>query len=163
MIGENDEVLERITPSAPRRYMAVGCLGLLGIMLLVIAASRPPSDFVWLIFLVVLGAGSIWLSWSIWTSSATTLELTRHELREQGGRLLARIEEVKNVDRGFFAFKPAAGFRLSLTTKMPNAYAPGLWWRRGRMVMIGGVTSSGQSKSVADLIAVLVAQQRGEM
>jgi hypothetical protein len=91
------------------------------------------------------------------------LELTREELREEGGRVLARIDEITTVDRGFFAFKPAAGFRLSLAERRPTVYAPGLWWRRGRMVMVGGVTSGAQSKAVADLISIRIAQKRGEL
>lgn len=158
-----DEVLERITPSTPRRVMATGSLGLLGAMLIWLAATQPPADLAFLSLLIVVGAGSLWLSWTLWRASGVVLELTREEFREEGGRLLARIENIAKVDRGFFAFKPAAGFRLSLTDPMPNAYAPGLWWRRRRMLMVGGVTSRAQTKAVADLISIRLAQKRGEL
>lgn len=160
---DSDEILERITPKGPRRVFATGSLGLLGLLLVWVAASHPPADFGFTLLLLVIGAGSLWLSWALWQASSVTLELTREELREQGGRLIARIDNIEKVDRGFFAFKPAAGFRLSLRDRMPNAYAPGLWWRRGRMVMVGGVTSNAQSKAVADLISVRIAQKRGEL
>lgn len=160
---ENNEVIERITPNGPRRVMATGSLGMLGMLLVVVAASNPPSDISWTVFLVVVGAGSLWLSWKLWTVSGVTLELTRNELREETGRVLALIDNVKSVDRGFFAFKPAAGFRLSLKERGPTVYAPGLWWRRGRMLMVGGVTSGAQSKSVADLISLLLAERRGDI
>ena len=158
----SDDVLERITPNGPRRVFATGSLGILGVLLVWIAASHPPTDFGFTALLLVIG-GSIWLAWALWQASGAVLELTREELREAGGRLIARIDNIEKVDRGFFAFKPAAGFRLALRERMPNAYAPGLWWRRGRMVMVGGVTSNAQSKAVADLISVRIAQKRGEL
>ena len=160
---DSDEVIERITPSAPRRVMATAALGILGSMMLLVAASNPPTDIAWRLFLVAVGAGSLWLSWKLWLVTGVVLELTRDELREAGGRLVARLDNIRSVDRGFFAFKPAAGFRLSLIEKGPTIYAPGLWWRRGRMVMVGGVTSRGQTKSVADLIVVIMAQRSGAM
>lgn len=160
---DNDEVLERITPSAARRTIATGSLGMLGVLLLWLVLNNPPVDIGFLLLQLAIGAGSLWLSWTLWQASGVILELTREELREQGGRLIARIDNIDKVDRGFFAFKPAAGFRLALNERMPSVYAPGLWWRRGRMVMIGGVTSGVQSKAVADLISILIAQRRGEL
>ncbi len=160
---DNTEVLERITPNLPRRVIAAGSLGALGALLVLIAATHPPSDIGFSIFLIAVGLCSLWLAVTLWRASSRVLELTREELREEGGRVIARLENVSKVDRGFFAFKPAAGFRLALKEKMPAAYAPGLWWRRGRMVMVGGVTSGTQSKAVADLISVRLAQKRGEL
>jgi len=162
-MSDRDEVIERITPSGPRRVMATAALGVLGSMMLLVAASNPPTDIGWRLFLIAVGGGSLWLSWTLWRVTGVVLELTREELREAGGRVLARLDNIRSVDRGFFAFKPAAGFRLSLIEKGPAVYAPGLWWRRGRMLMVGGVTSRAQTKSVADLISMLMAQQRGDM
>ena len=100
---------------------------------------------------------------ALWRATGVALDLTREALRETGGRVLTPIDNIARVDRGFFAFKPAAGFRLTLTDPMPAAYAPGLWWRRRRMVMVGGVTSRAQTKAVADLISIRLAQKRGEL
>ncbi|MGI3183682.1 hypothetical protein [Nioella aestuarii] len=160
---DTNEVLERITPNGPRRVFATGSLGILGALLIWIAANHPPSDLGFVALLLIIGAGSIWLSRTLWQASSVVLELTREELREKGGRLIARIDNIEKVDRGFFAFKPAAGFRLALKERMSSVYAPGLWWRRGRTVMIGGVTSRAQSKAVADLISIRIAQKRGEL
>lgn len=162
-MSDRDEVIERITPSAPRRVLATAALGVLGAMLIVVAASNPPTDIAWRLFLIAVGAGSLWLSWRLWRATGVVLELTREELREAGGRVLTRIDNIASVDRGFFAFKPAAGFRLSLIERGPTVYAPGLWWRRGRMVMVGGVTARAQTKSVADLIVMIMAQRSGAM
>ena len=156
-----DEVLARITPQPARRIAAVGMIGLLGLILIAVAAARPPAAFGWMLFLVFLGAGCLWLAWSIWQSSGRTLELTRTALREAGpdGRVLCRIDDLERVDRGLFAFKPAGGFLARLKTPGGAVYAPGLWWRLGRTLAVGGVTARAQGKEVADLMTVLLVER----
>ncbi len=155
-----DEVIGVITPHQGRRIFGAGTIGLLGIILLSVAVRFPPADLAWLIFLIVMGAGSMTLAWKLWEATATPIELTRTELREVGGRVICRIENVESVDRGFFAFKPSNGFLVRLYQPAGQAvYAPGLWWRAGRRVMVGGVTSGSQAKSVADLITILLVER----
>lgn len=155
-----DEVIERITPQPVRRGLATGFVGVLGMLLLYLAVTFPPVDWYFLALLVGMGAGALYLSYQMWEATAETLELTPRELREANGRVLCQIENVAGVDRGFFAFKPASGFIIRLKAPMtPGVYAPGLWWRFGRTLMVGGATAGRESKSVADLIKVLVSQQ----
>ncbi len=154
-----NEVLAEITPKGPRRFAAVGLAGSLGVLLLVIAATRPPADLEWLAFLVVFGLGCLWLAWSVWHASARVIELTRVELREAGGRVLCAIDNVERVDRGVFAFKPAGGFLVKLKDPVGRVYAPGLWWRVGRTLAVGGVTARSQAKDVADVMTVLLVKR----
>lgn len=162
---KENEVIGFIAPRPARRITGVAVYGLLGMILIYIAAAFPPAHPGWLIFLLGMGAGCMYLSWRMWEVSGQVLELTRTELREQGGRVLFTIAEVASVDRGFFAFKPANGFliRLKERNTRPRVYAPGLWWRSGKTVMVGGVTSGRQAKSVADLITVLLLERDNNM
>ncbi len=166
LLDLNDgEVLATIDPRPARRGFATGVVGLLGMMLIYLAGTHPPEDPLWLVFLILMGGGSLYLSWLLWQATGRQLELTRTELREAGGRVLFSIDEVKSVDRGFFAFKPSNGFlvRLTAPTTRGRVYAPGLWWRAGRTVMVGGVTSGAQAKSVSDLINVIMIDRAGNL
>jgi hypothetical protein len=156
-----DTVIATVEPGGARRVFATAVVGFLGTLLIYIAATHPPVDLIWLLFLIVMGVGSLFLSWRLWEATSRTLELTGAELREAGGRVLFALDEVASVDRGFFAFKPSNGFlvRLKTRTSRGGAYAPGLWWRLGRTVMVGGATSGGQAKSIADLIKVMLAER----
>ncbi|NBB81601.1 MAG: hypothetical protein GVY36_19530, partial [Verrucomicrobia bacterium] len=87
------------------------------------------------------------------------LELTREELRSTDGTVIARVEEIEHLDRGFFAFKPSNGFLMRLSTKKKARWEPGLWWCLGRRVGIGGVTPGSQSKAMAEIIAALMHQR----
>jgi hypothetical protein len=158
-----NEVLATITPKPARRWFAVGATGLLGTMLIYIAASTPPVDLAWLVFLVVMGATSLYWSWRVWTATATSLELTRTELRERDGRQLCLVEDIDRVDGGVFAFKPAAGFLIHLKAPSTRVYAPGLWWRAGRRIAVGGVTGRAEGKAVSELINVMLADRDGEL
>jgi hypothetical protein len=120
-----NEVLARITPKPARRIFATGVTGLLGLILIYIAATFPPADLIWLAFLIALGLLCILWAWRLWEASAVVLELTRVEMREEGGRQLFRVEDVDRVDNSAFAFKPAAGFLVHLKTRQPRVYAPG--------------------------------------
>jgi hypothetical protein len=156
---KQDEVIGVITPHQGRRILGAGLIGVLGVILLSVAVRFPPVDIPWLIFLIVLGIGCIVLSWKLWEATATTIELTRLELREAGGRIICTLDNIESVDRGFFAYKPSNGFLVRLHAPVGRVYAPGLWWRAGRRVMVGGVTSGSQAKSVADLITILLVER----
>ena len=80
-----NEVLATIDPHPVRRVFTTGVVGLLGFMLIYIAAATPPADIGWLAFLVILGLGSLYLSWRVWGATAVALELTRSALREVTG------------------------------------------------------------------------------
>jgi len=155
------EIIGYIDPKPARRVTAVAGVGLLGSILIYVAATHPPQDFLWLLFLVVLGGACMYGSWRMWVVTGVRLELTQTELREQDGRVLFTIDEVARVDRGFFAFKPANGFLIKLKerTTRGRVYAPGLWWRAGKTLMVGGVVSGQQAKAVADLIKVLLLER----
>ena len=56
------------------------------------------------------------------------------------------------MDRGAFAFKPSNGFMLKLSRKGPFAWEPGIWWRIGRRVGVGGVTPGTPAKVMAEMI-----------
>ncbi|MEM6467663.1 MAG: hypothetical protein AAF679_14350 [Pseudomonadota bacterium] len=157
-----DEVIAVIEPAGVRRVFATFVVGFLGTLLIYIAATHPPQELMWLAFLVLMGLGATWLAWLLWDATSRTLELTREAVREaDGGRVLFTIDEIQTVDRGFFAFKPASGFLVRLKDGHAHgrAFAPGLWWRVGRTVMVGGTTPSGQAKAMADLIKVILAQR----
>lgn len=162
-----NEVLATIDPHPVRRVFTTTVVGLLGALLLYVAAATPPVDPGWMAFLVVLGAGLMVLAVRVWRATAVTLELTRTELREAGagGRVLFAIDEVDSVDRSVFAFKPAGGFlvRLKAPTTRGRVYAPALWWRARARVAVGGATEGAQAKPVADLIRILIAQEQGDL
>ncbi|WP_037254535.1 hypothetical protein [Roseobacter sp. SK209-2-6] len=158
----SEEVLAKIEASGVRRVMGVGMLGCIGLVLIYIAMSTPPSVG-WLAFLLIVGFAALWLSWRMWQATAFHIELTETELRSSDGSLIAEVAEIEALDRGFFAFKPSNGFLIRLSSRGPRAWFPGLWWRAGRRIGIGGVTPGSQSKAMSEILAAMIAQRTGKL
>ena len=151
-----DDVIAVLAASGPRRAFSCGVLGVLGVMLIWLA-SLTAAATLWAITLFFAGLGTLWLAWWQYRVTEISLELTDGELRTETGLVLAQISEVVSVERGAFAFKPSQGFLLRTKTAKPRAWAPGLYWRLGRSVGIGGVTSAGQGKFMAEALQQMIA------
>ncbi|WP_299928999.1 hypothetical protein [uncultured Pelagimonas sp.] len=152
----SDTELARIKASASRRVIGAGAMIGLGALMLYLAFAAPPENPLWLIFLIGCGLFALWVSQMLWQATAREIILTEDELIDSEGDVLARIDQIAKVDRGAFAMKPSNGFIIFLKEPMPRAWHPGLWWRLGKRVAIGGVTSGAETKPVADIITMRI-------
>jgi hypothetical protein len=156
-----ETILAELRPSPPRRIIGVAMLGGLGVILLWFGLRFPTDPILWSVFLVAFGGLSIWLSWRMWEASARGLVLTREELRDTSGRRLVALADVRGIDRGVFAVKPAGGFTIVTANAEARAWEPGLWWRLGRRIGIGGVTHRHEGRYMAEvLVEIIEARKR---
>lgn len=145
------KVVLTVKASAGRRWMAVFSLGALGGLILWIAFGGSAN--IALQIILVLAAGvALWGASQLYTATAAELILTREGLWTSDGVELATVGNIDKVDRGAFAFKPSNGFLVRLKTPGPTGWAPGLWWRHGTFVGVGGVTPPGQTRAMAELL-----------
>ena len=154
------EVLATLTPRPARRWVAVIIQGALGVLLIWLGVVMPEGPVVLRLLLAGLGALALVGAVRMYHATADRIELTRETLSDSQGRVLAQIADITGIDRGAFAFKPSNGFLLHLSTRAPRAWIPGLWWRVGRFVGVGGVTSANEAKAMAEIIAMLVAERK---
>lgn len=113
--------------------------------------------------LILISAAGVFLGLRFWKSSATRLELTPTELRESGGRRLVLVDDIVAVDRGVFGvIKPTNGFVLVTRGKMAAAALPGIWWRLGNRIGVGGLTGAGEGKAMAELLEEIVKRREGK-
>ncbi|MCV3272600.1 hypothetical protein [Roseobacter sinensis] len=152
------EVLATVQASLGRRILGIGLLGVLGVLVIYVAFMTPPS-LGWQAFLIGLGVTALLVADAMRRSTSHVLELTRSELRERGGRVIAEVDTITGIDRGAFAFKPSNGFLLRLDAPGTRQWRPGLWWRVGRRVGVGGMTPGRQTKYMAEIIAVMLAER----
>jgi hypothetical protein len=150
---DHDGAHATVHASQGRRYFACGVIYALGGLLIYTALAHPPAAF-WLVFLLVFGGAMLWLGEKLRRATKIGIVLTETDLRDTEGTVLARMEDVVLVDRGALAMKPANGFTLVLNTRQPRGWAPGMWWRIGKRVGVGGVTSAGPAKYMAEQIAL---------
>ncbi|SDK31671.1 hypothetical protein [Aliiruegeria lutimaris] len=161
----SEEILATISASAPRRILGIAVLCTLGAGLVYLGIVKPPAVLHWQVFLIALGGLTLFLAEKLRRATENSLVLTAEELRESTGRVVVRVEDVVAIERGAFAIKPSNGFLLRLSVSSPdgNHWAPGLWWRVGKRVGVGGITAAGETKSVAEILsALLLARQTGQ-
>lgn len=163
MLFESDEngVYASFGASSVRRIFACGVLFGLGGLLIYVALVRPPEP-AWLVFLLAMGVGSLWIGERLRRATKIDIELTETEVRDSAGRLLAHLDDVVSVERGAFALKPSNGFTLVLRKRAPRAWVPGMWWRLGNRVGVGGTTPAGPAKFMAEQVALRIAMRSGD-
>lgn len=148
----SDPFQPKIAASPPRRWLGVGMLLFLGALLIYVAFATPP-DLAWQVFLLMMGGASLWLGDKMRRATEGWIELKDDALITQSGEVIARIDDIEKVERGMLAFKPSNGFMIKTKTPAARRWEPGLWWRTGRRIGVGGVTPASQSKVMADLIS----------
>ena len=153
-----DEVIVRVAPSAGRRLLALVVLFGLGAMLVWLAVTAR-DGLIGRVVLLALGVGVLIAAERMRRAAGSALILTATELRDSDGRVLALMDEIRHVDRGALAIRPSNGFILLLTEKRGAAWNPGLWWRTGRRVGVGGIAQAGATKFMAEQIALRIADR----
>ena len=149
----SEKVIATLAPTPARRVIAVAAIGGIGAVVLWMAATYPAPSAAILVGLVGLAVLCFAAAAYVWRVSAVRLELTEHELRDTAGRQLFALADVDQIEKGMLAWKPAGGFAVVLKSRKGRIWVPGVWWRLGRRVMIGGATNSGEAKAMADLMA----------
>ncbi|MCV6597695.1 MAG: hypothetical protein OIF40_11525 [Mangrovicoccus sp.] len=158
-MNADDPILLKLSPSPARRFLATAVQGGTGGMLVYVALNAPQSALLWQAMLAILGAVMLFSALKLWQATGQDLELRRSVLCSSDGTVLCQISDVEHVERGAFAFKPSNGFVLRLREAASLRWAPGLWWRYGRRVGVGGVTPGPQGKIMAEVIAELIAEE----
>jgi hypothetical protein len=141
MTDQDDAERSLVLAASPgRRAIGVGSVGALGLMLLWVALSQTLTPQ-WQVALVAMGLGALWLARRMWRATAAWLVLERDALTSSDGRVLARMDDVVAVARGAFVWEP------------------GLWWRIGRRVGVGGVTPGTPARLIAELMQERIARR----
>lgn len=157
----SQQVLAKLEVSPLRRLFGLAALAFLGGLLVYVAALHPPQAPGWRLFLLVLAAGTFALAEAMRRATTRPLILRRDGLFDSAGRPLARMEDIVGLERGMFAMKPSNGFTLRLKRPGRRVWAPGVWWRLGRWVGVGGVTSAPQARIMADILTAQLSGQDG--
>ncbi len=154
------DVIATITPNPLRRAISVSVIAALGGALILLGLAADGLGLAGQLVLAGGGAAVLVLAERLRRATALTLELAGDRLVDGAGRVLCRIDDVSRVERGALAFKPANGFVLHLRAPMPpRVWAPGLWWRFGRRVGVGGAVTPAQARFMAEAIDARVSQR----
>ena len=156
-----DAVLASLEASVPRRIVGVVALAGPGLALLALAGQQTLDRRGWQVVLALGACFAFFGAWRLWQATSVRLDLTGHELRDSGGRRIGLTADMRGVSRGTFAVKPSNGFVVTFADAGGLAWAPGLWWRIGRRVGVGGMTPAAPGRAMAERIAETIAARDG--
>lgn len=159
-MAEHDEILAEVRASPMRRGVGLLVIWCLGALLLWLVLTRSPANAGFQLLLIAIGLGALWVGEMLRRATTQAIELTQEGLRTSDGEVIVPWDQIASVDRGAFAFKPSNGFILRLVSRAPLRWRPGLWWRWGRRVGVGGVTPGTQTKAMADIIGLRLQSDR---
>jgi hypothetical protein len=154
--------LHVLRPSGPRRAFGLVVQGALGLILVYLAAAHPREAPGWRLFLIALGVAALVLALRGWRGSSQGIVLDGAGLRQEDGTEIAPLDRILSVDRAVFAFKPSNGFLVRLDAPLGRAWVPGMWWRIGRRVGVGGVTNAAETRMVADALSLMLLRRDGK-
>ena len=158
----DNEVIATVMPSTIRRYAGLAVLVTLGGLLVYVALATPPVSLFWRFVLLALGLMVLWLAEFMRRATLHGVVLTRDELRTTDGQVLARVDDMQGVVRGSFSLKPSNGFSVLTKKSQEKAWAPGIWWRLGKRVGVGGVTAASQAKFMSEILAGMLANKEND-
>lgn len=148
-------ILAEVGIAPARKLLLVGALFALGVVIIGFSWTSE-ANLLGRSALFVMGAFCVYQGEKIRRTPDLYLQLTDKGLFQSDGTVLATSEQMKSIDRGALALKPSNGFVLVLNEKLPNAWVPGLWWRLGKRVGVGGVASAGAAKFMAEQLAIML-------
>ncbi|MEO1551754.1 MAG: hypothetical protein AAFR93_15200 [Pseudomonadota bacterium] len=157
-MDEAEEIM-RLPVSPARRVVSVGLQAFLGLLFLSLLSIGEAGVWWGPWALGALGLYFLVQAWGMWRASAHDLVLRRDGLYDSTGACVAPLAEIMKIDRGVFAMKPSNGFLLVTRTPGGRAWVPGLWWRVGRRVGVGGTPSGRMARQMADVIAAMVMER----
>ena len=153
------DAIATLEPSLGRRWFGAIVLGVLGLLLIFVTIRNPPDSVFLKVMVPLVGALFIWQAqWNLRVTQHG-LYLTKDGLFDAQGTLVCAAYNMAEVDRGVFAFKPSNGFLVRLHEPEPKSWAPGLYWRLGKRLGVGGATHPTQNRELAQAIEVLIMER----
>ncbi len=149
-----------VEPSPPRRYLAIGFLLLCGCLLVMTGLATVPTGGLYPFAQLVAALGAFLAAWRIHVATGHRIELVGDEMRSTDGTVIAHLDNIRRIDISMFAFKPSNGLLIHLVQPMPRRWQPGLWWRWGRRIGIGGCTPKHQARQLAEALTLELAERK---
>jgi len=135
-------------------------IGCLSAVLLWVGLTGPDFTLISRVLVLIPGTFLAYLCFAMWKSGRHAIVLTDEGVFDTAGNALCSIDQIQGIDRGFFAFKPSNGFIIKLKTPLPRAWHPGIWWRIGKSIGIGGIIQGGETKAMSDVINMMLHEDK---
>lgn len=152
------QVLAEARTSTLRRLVAAALLAAVGLVLARAGLNLTVATVSGIVTLAAALA-ALWLALQLALAADQGVVLTGGGLDDTAGGSIVALEDIEIIDRGLLSARPSNGFVLRTRTRQAPAWRPGVWWRMGRRVGIGGILPKAQTKRMADRLALVLAER----
>ncbi len=157
LIPDDQGVILQAVPSQGRRLLILAAVAALGLLVIVLGFQIGAR----LSGMMLIGFGVVILAFAdvLRRSTQRSIVLKTQGLFDSAGEKLAAWDDMVIVERGALAIKPSNGFALVLNVADGRRWRPGVWWRLGRRVGVGGVLRAREARFMAEHIALELAKR----
>lgn len=153
---ELDRTIDRLEVKGARHWTALALVAALALVLLS-QVFVPDLPIVARGVVLVLALASAWLCLGLARRGPSSIMVTDLGLVDNFDRVICTFDQIEKIDHGAFALKPSKGFLIRLRASANPGWHPGLWWRYGKRVGIGGMTPAAETKLLAEVLTERVA------
>lgn len=153
------DVIVKIQPSFGRRIFGIAILCLAALIMLNYAFGDKAQSIVLRVFLLLFAVVFLWHAQTNLRFADAALILKRDGLFDNHGELICNLSNINRIDRGWISFKPSNGLLIRMHRPMPLKWVPGLYWRFGKNLGVGGMVSPVLTKEMSDKLLLLMQEK----
>ena len=158
--GLMSDIILKIQPNLGRRIFSILVLCICAVVIMNNAFSNTMHSMVLKLTLFGLGVAFLWQAQASFRFANAALILKHDGLYDDQDNLICSLSNIALVDRGWFSLKPSNGFLLRLHEPQSRKWLPGLYWRFGRRLGVGGALSPVQTKEMSDKLILLMQEKK---
>ena len=148
----NDDQIQYKLPSHRIKILGSVIFGLLLFLCYTISKIEEEItslDFLLIPTIVFLG---LWFIRFLKRYSKIGFLINQSGLFNLDGSIICKMDDIERIDISPYTFKSANGFIVILKTKSSFNLTPGLYWRLGKRISIGGLVSKSESKFLSQTL-----------
>ena len=152
-MGPNDDQIKYKLPDHRIKILGSVIFGLL--LFLCYTISKIEEEVTSLEFLLIptIVFLAIWFRSFLQRYSKVGFLINQSGLFNLDGSIVCEIGDIERIDVSPYTFKSANGFIVILKTKSSFKSIPGLYWRLGKRLSIGGLVSKNESKFLSHTLS----------
>ena len=149
---EMNRKIDRLDVGPARHWAA---LVLVAVLAVVLARQALVPELPWIVraLVFILGVACVWVVFALVRRGPSCISVTNDSLVDNFGRVICTLDQIEKIDHGAFALKPSKGFLIRLRNPANPGWHPGLWWRYGTRIGVGGMTPAAETKLLAEVLA----------
>ena len=156
----HDENIIYVLPNHRMKFLGGAIFFLLVFLLYTLSELNNENTLMTFFLLLGLVLLALWFKRFLKRYSKVGFQINSTGLYDLETNLICKIDDIHKVDVSPYTFKSANGFIVFSKTKSKFRSVPGLYWRLGNRISIGGLISKNESKFLSTTLLALIDENK---